>query len=512
VTRPAPPSASALPALAALVVSAIVALACAPSAPLLAAEPNPPVVSFKRDVAPVLLTQCQQCHGPEKSKGGYRLDSFDRLLKPGSGGDPAVSAGKPAASTLYTLLVAADPDERMPKKADPLPKEQVATIKAWIAQGAKFDGPDPAAALSSYVQSANDSAPAVYKRPLPVTALAFTPDGSTLLASGYHELTRWDPKTGKLVGRTPLAVQRVQAIAVDAATGRVAVVGGAPGVSGELLLLDGTTKPVDSGKPSDSGKPRDGATPTARSLEKTADLMLSVRFSPDGKVLAAGGSDGAVRVFDVATGKRLWRLEPHADWVTDLAFSPDGKLLVTASRDKSCRVFEVKSAEAEASYQDHPEPVYAVAFAGDGKAVFSAGRDRKIHMWSAADGKPLSQTGGFGGDVLRLERAGTNLFSSCGDGKLRVHATDQVVAAKPATKSTTQTAEAKKPDDKKKAAKASPQLLLRQADVSTDWLYAVAASESAGLVAAGAQDGTVGVWTVEGGKPVTSFVAAPGRK
>src|SRR5690349_9412336 len=40
-------------------------------------------VSFARDVAPVLLKQCQACHGPEKSKGKYRVDSFERLMKAG---------------------------------------------------------------------------------------------------------------------------------------------------------------------------------------------------------------------------------------------------------------------------------------------------------------------------------------------------------------------------------------------------------------------------------------------
>lgn len=487
----------------------LVAALAATVGPARAAD-RPPAspVSFKRDIAPILLKQCLACHGPDKAKGGYRLDTFERLAKPGSSGDPSLVAGKPDDAALFKLLVAADPDERMPQKADPLPKEQITTIRAWIVEGAKFDGPDPSAAVASYVQAApagGDVAPAVYKRPIPITALAFSPDGSTLLASGFHELTRWDPTTGKLVGRTPLPVQRVQAIAVDPASGRVAVVGGTPGVGGQLLLLEA-----------------DGNVPPT-SLEKTADMMLSVRFSPDGKVLAAGGSDGAVRVYDVASGRRLWKLEPHADWVTDLAFSSDGKLLVTASRDKSCRVFEVRSGEAEASYQDHPEAVYAVAFADDGKTVFSAGRDRKLHRWSAADGKPLGQTGGFGGDILRLEPAGTELLAACADGKVRTYATDQTAAPKPAaatqpaaataaTKPTTKPADDKKPTEKKKADKPAPRLLVRTVDASTDWVYAVAASGRAGLAAAGSQDGTVAVWRLDDGRPVATFVAAPGRK
>src|SRR4051812_40759987 len=188
-------------------------------------------ISFKRDVAPILLQQCQTCHGPDKTKGGYRLDSFDRLKKPGSSGDPSITDGKPDKSQLYLLLVSHDADERMPKKADPLPKAQTEIIRKWIDQGAAFDGPDPSAALASYVDATrHDSAPAVYKRPIPITALAFTPGGEQLIASGYHELTRWDAKSGKLIARTPLPIERVQSIAINADGKRIAVAGGTPGV------------------------------------------------------------------------------------------------------------------------------------------------------------------------------------------------------------------------------------------------------------------------------------------
>ena len=485
----APPRGRLVPvAVAALALGAVSAPARA------AAGAGDPKVSFKRDVAPILLKQCQTCHGPEKAKGKYRVDSFAALLKPGSSGDPAVSAGKPDASTLYRLLVTHDEDERMPQKADPLPKQQVETIKRWIEQGAAFDGPDPAAAVASYAEGGGAGAPAVYKRPVPVTALAFSPDGSTILAGGYHELTRWDATTGKLAGRLPLPVQRVQAIAVGADRGRVAVVGGTPGVSGELLLID---------KPDAAAADRSSA---PRTLEKTADLMLSVRFSPDGKTLAAGGSDGGLRVYDLTKGKLLWKAEPHADWVTDLAFSPDGGLLVTASRDKSCRVFEVKTGLAEASYNDHPEPVFAVAFAADGKTVFSGGRDRKLHMWSAANGQGQGQTGGFAGDLLRLDRVGQRVLSACADGKLREHAADRGVAPPEAEKP----AATKPAADKKKTERPPPRQLVRKVDASAEWLYAVAAGERAGLVAAGSQDGKIHVFALDGGKPVTEFVAAPG--
>src|SRR5687768_9621664 len=92
-------------------------------------------VSFARDVAPVLLNRCQGCHGPDKSKGDYRLDTFERLLAPGSSGAPIVTPGKPDESNLYRLLVTPDEDDRMPKKGGPLAPAEADLVKRWIEQG-----------------------------------------------------------------------------------------------------------------------------------------------------------------------------------------------------------------------------------------------------------------------------------------------------------------------------------------------------------------------------------------
>src|SRR4051812_8642755 len=95
-----------------------------------------PAVSFVRDIAPILVSQCQQCHGPEKQKGNYRLDTYARLMKAGESGDASVTPGKPEKSQLYVLLRAADEADRMPQKADPLPDKSVELIRRWIEGGA----------------------------------------------------------------------------------------------------------------------------------------------------------------------------------------------------------------------------------------------------------------------------------------------------------------------------------------------------------------------------------------
>ncbi len=106
-------------------------------------------VSFSKDIAPIFVKNCQACHGPREAKGAYQLYNFELLMKPGESGDPAISAGKPEASYLYSLVAESDKDIRMPKDGDPLPAEQVALIKRWITEGAKYDAADPKATLAS---------------------------------------------------------------------------------------------------------------------------------------------------------------------------------------------------------------------------------------------------------------------------------------------------------------------------------------------------------------------------
>jgi WD40 repeat protein len=71
------------------------------------------------------------------------------------------------------------------------------------------------------------------------------------------------------------------------------------------------------------------------------DFVRSIAFSPDGTTLASGGTDNAVRLWDVATGTELGGpLNGHIQAVESVAFSHDGRLLVSGSRDNTVRVWQ----------------------------------------------------------------------------------------------------------------------------------------------------------------------------
>ena len=95
-------------------------------------------VDFAKDVQPIFAKSCASCHGAEKQKSGYRLDSAAAALKGGETYSPAIKPGDSAGSPLVHLVAGLVPDSLMPAKGDPLTTEQVGVLRAWIDQGAKF--------------------------------------------------------------------------------------------------------------------------------------------------------------------------------------------------------------------------------------------------------------------------------------------------------------------------------------------------------------------------------------
>jgi mono/diheme cytochrome c family protein len=100
-------------------------------------------VSFSRDLAPVLVQECANCHGYGRQPAGrLNLTTFRSLLTGGDSGAP-VMPGQAAESLLIKKLKGQAGD-RMPLRRPPLSDAVIAQFETWIAEGARFDGPDPA--------------------------------------------------------------------------------------------------------------------------------------------------------------------------------------------------------------------------------------------------------------------------------------------------------------------------------------------------------------------------------
>ena len=115
-------------------------------------------VSFARDVAPILMENCQGCHiGGRRASGNLRMDSFRQLLRGGDSGE--LIAGTNANESLLVKKLKGQAGQRMPAGGrPPLSDDQIELISTWIKEGSKFDGPTPETNIEVVVNQAWASA------------------------------------------------------------------------------------------------------------------------------------------------------------------------------------------------------------------------------------------------------------------------------------------------------------------------------------------------------------------
>ncbi len=318
---------------------------------------------------------------------------------------------------------------------------------------------------------------------IPISAIAFHPAGKLLAVGGYSEVLLWDVEIAKLdrkLGNGALSGQ-VRSVAISKDGKLLAVTAGVPGVSGVVKLFD-----FDSGR-------------ELAALDRQSDEILSVVFSPDGKLVAAGGIDTQVRVWSVADRKLVATLKDHSAWINSITFSPNGLLLATCSNDKTLIVWDTATWKNLVQLPlTVTEVITSAAFSPDNEvlAFTVAGLDeRAVRVYRTESVMPGPEET----DKAKIARKQFNLkttrpYNVSGGSPLAI-----LWAEKPKQRMFVAST------DKTIKVMANTGGVQQTFTGHMDWVYSLALSADGAKLATGRADGTVRLWNAVTGKQLATL-------
>jgi RNA polymerase sigma factor (sigma-70 family) len=275
----------------------------------------------------------------------------------------------------------------------------------------------------------------------PAPLLALSADGKLLL-SGHERVVRvWDVSSGRVMRQLRLPGRQLRCMALspdgrrlatgsmteneirlwEIPTGKLLLPtsGAGKGLRSVVFSPDGRT--LATGGHHDEIRVWDAATGRER---YHLGILGRAAFSRDGKILLGGGwDDGRLRLWDVADGRELRRIQAHDGWLARTVVSPDGKTFASlGGKDWVVRLWELPSGRLVHDFGDKQKSIVTwIDFSSDGKTLATLHQDEKaVRLWDVATGRELHCLTGHSREIASLAFApdGKTLASGGYDGVL----------------------------------------------------------------------------------------------
>ncbi len=211
-------------------------------------------------------------------------------------------------------------------------------------------------------------------KPNPVKCVTFSPDGryvatgSLSIDLGFQDrgiITIWDLKDGQSIAR------------FDDHAGIVMALDYSP--NGQYLASTSMHELTLVLRRADTGE-------VIQTMTGHGSQIQSIHYSPDGRSIAAGDTDGQVKIWDTSTFQPRLTIEAHNAVVYGLAYSADGTRLATSGKDGVVRVWDPETGTLQKELTGHSGATFGLDFSQDGSLIASGGFDATVRIWDVHSG------------------------------------------------------------------------------------------------------------------------------
>jgi WD40 repeat protein len=237
--------------------------------------------------------------------------------------------------------------------------------------------------------------------------------------------------------------------------------------------------------------------------------VLSITFSPDGKLLAIGDTNGEIRLWQVKNAQQILRLKGHESWVWSVSFSPDGQTLASSSQDCTVKLWDVRTGQCLRTLQGGDYIIRSVQLCPDGQLLASGHGDATVRLWNVHTGERLQTLQGHDRSVwsVSFSPEGKTLASGSDDRTVKLWDVASGECLKTLRGHTSWVWSVSFSPDGKTLASGSDDRTVKLWDIAsgqcfktlkghTSWVWSVSFSPDGKTLASGSDDRTVKLWDV----------------